>query len=65
MLSKLLTMLYNHALFAGNLASVYFEQRNLDMAILNYRRAIAFDSGFLEAYNNLVCPIISFDWLLI
>ncbi|KAK6161641.1 hypothetical protein DH2020_005022 [Rehmannia glutinosa] len=37
----------------GNLASVYYEQSNLDMAILNYKRAIACDSGFLEAYNNL------------
>lgn len=50
-------------LSAGNLASIYYEQRNLDMAILNYRRAIALDSGFLEAYNNLVGPIIFLYWL--
>lgn len=42
---------------AGNLASVYYEESNLDMAILNYKRAIACDPGFLEAYNNLVATI--------
>lgn len=39
---------------AGNLATVYYEQGNLEMAMLNYRRAITCDAGFLEAYNNLV-----------
>lgn len=47
-------MLMLWATIAGNLASVYYEQSNLDMAILNYKRAIACDAGFLEAYNNLV-----------
>ena len=36
------------------MASVYYEQGNLDMAILHYNRAISSDTGFLEAYNNLV-----------
>lgn len=39
---------------AGNMASIFYEQGNMDMAILNYKRAIACDAGFLEAYNNLV-----------
>lgn len=45
----------------GNLASIHYEQGNLEMAILNYKRAIACDSGFLEAYNNLVGPFSSFS----
>lgn len=45
---------------AGNMASIYYEQGQLDMAVVNYRKAITFDSGFLEAYNNLVClPALS------
>lgn len=42
----------------GNLASVYYEQGQFDMAIINYKRAITFDSGFLEAYNNLVSCLL-------
>ncbi|KAL9162279.1 hypothetical protein ABFS82_07G079400 [Erythranthe guttata] len=38
---------------AGNLGSIYYEQSNLDMAILNYKRAIACDAGSLETYNSL------------
>lgn len=41
---------------AGNLASIYYEQAQVDMAVLYYKQAIACDAGFLEAYNNLVCP---------
>jgi tetratricopeptide (TPR) repeat protein len=39
---------------AGNLASIHYEQGQLDMAILHYKQAIACDPRFLEAYNNLV-----------
>lgn len=42
------------SLCAGNLASVYYEQGNLDLAIMHYKQAILLDSTFLEAYNNLV-----------
>lgn len=38
----------------GNLASIHYEQGQLDMAILHYKQAIACDPRFLEAYNNLV-----------
>lgn len=38
----------------GNLASMYYEQGQLDMAILHYKQAVACDPRFLEAYNNLV-----------
>ncbi|OIT21173.1 putative udp-n-acetylglucosamine--peptide n-acetylglucosaminyltransferase sec [Nicotiana attenuata] len=41
----------DYAMAFGNLASVYYEQGNMEMAILNYRRAITCDAGFLEAYN--------------
>ncbi|KAG6474338.1 hypothetical protein ZIOFF_068264 [Zingiber officinale] len=37
----------------GNLASIYYEQSQLDMAILHYKQAINCDSTFIEAYNNL------------
>ncbi|KAG6501592.1 hypothetical protein ZIOFF_041475 [Zingiber officinale] len=36
----------------GNLASIYYEQSQLDMAILHYKQAINCDSTFIEAYNN-------------
>lgn len=39
---------------AGNMASTYYEQGQMNMAIVHYKRAIECDSGFLEAYNNLV-----------
>ena len=39
---------------AGNLASMYYEQGQLDLAILHYNQAISCDQRFLEAYNNLV-----------
>lgn len=39
---------------AGNLASTYYEQGQLDLAILHYNQAIIYDSRFVEAYNNLV-----------
>ncbi|KAK6793445.1 hypothetical protein RDI58_006898 [Solanum bulbocastanum] len=35
------------------LADVYYEQGNLEMAIRNFRRAIARDTEFFEAYNNM------------
>ncbi|KAG6471160.1 hypothetical protein ZIOFF_072261 [Zingiber officinale] len=38
---------------AGNLAGIYYEQSQLDMAILHYKQAINCDSTFIEAYNNL------------
>ena len=41
-------------LIAGNLASVHYEQNNLELAIIHYKQAILLDSTFLEAYNNLV-----------
>lgn len=50
----LIIMLFWDVGGAGNLASVYYEQGQLDVAILHYKQALAFDSGFLEAYNNLV-----------
>jgi len=34
---------------------MYYELGQLDLAILHYKEAINYDSGFLEAYNNLVC----------
>ena len=39
---------------AGNLASTYYDQGQLDLAILHYKQAISSDPRFLEAYNNLV-----------
>ena len=39
---------------AGNMAGTYYEQGQMDMAIVHYKQAIECDSGFLEAYNNLV-----------
>jgi tetratricopeptide (TPR) repeat protein len=39
---------------AGNLATIYYEQRQLDTAIHCYRQAIVCDSRFVEAYNNMV-----------
>ncbi|KAL6345170.1 hypothetical protein AAG906_013654 [Vitis piasezkii] len=38
---------------AGNMAGTYYEQGQMDMAIVHYKQAIECDSGFLEAYNNL------------
>jgi tetratricopeptide (TPR) repeat protein len=42
------------------LASIYYEQGNLDMAIFHYKQAISLDSEFLEAYNNLVGHFVSY-----
>ncbi|KAG6503920.1 hypothetical protein ZIOFF_036244 [Zingiber officinale] len=39
--------------WAGNLVGIYYEQSQLDMAILHYKQAINCDSTFIEAYNNL------------
>nr|CAN80393.1 hypothetical protein VITISV_001595 [Vitis vinifera] len=36
------------------MAGTYYEQGQMDMAIVHYKQAIECDSGFLEAYNNLV-----------
>lgn len=44
---------------AGNLASVYYEQGLLDLAIVHYKQALLLDTSFLEAYNNLVCFFVS------
>ncbi|KAG6514301.1 hypothetical protein ZIOFF_024651 [Zingiber officinale] len=41
----------------GNLAGIYYEQSQLDMAILHYKQAINCDSTFIEAYNN--CNMMS------
>lgn len=42
---------------------MYYEQGQLDMAILHYKQAVARDPRFLEAYNNLVhCFAVSFDF---
>ncbi|KAI3683413.1 hypothetical protein L1987_83916 [Smallanthus sonchifolius] len=43
----------DYAMAFGNLASIYYEQGNLEIAINHYKQAIALDTGFLEAYNNL------------
>ncbi|KAH7543355.1 hypothetical protein FEM48_Zijuj02G0175400 [Ziziphus jujuba var. spinosa] len=43
----------NYAMAFGNLASTYYEQGQLDLAILHYKHAISCDPRFLEAYNNL------------
>lgn len=48
---------------AANLASIYYEQGNLDMAIFHYKQAISLDSEFLEAYNNLVGHFVVFTIL--
>lgn len=45
---------YIQSYYAGNLASTYYEQGQLDLAILHYKHAISCDPRFLEAYNNLV-----------
>lgn len=45
----------------GNLASIYYDQGQLDLAIVHYKQAIACDSKFLEAYNNLVSSSL---WIL-
>ncbi|KAG6489367.1 hypothetical protein ZIOFF_050636 [Zingiber officinale] len=39
--------------WAGNLVGIYYEQSQLDMAILHYKQAINCDSTFIEDYNNL------------
>ncbi|KAG6495636.1 hypothetical protein ZIOFF_043462 [Zingiber officinale] len=51
--SILVTMHWGY-LDAGNLVGIYYEQSQLDMAILHYKQAINCDSTFIEAYNNLV-----------
>ena len=48
-------------LIAGNLASVHYEQNNLELAIIHYKQAILLDSTFLEAYNNLVSFMYHFS----
>ena len=51
---------------AGNLASTYYEQGQLDLAIMHYKQAITCDSGFVEAYNNLVSVLCSvFSYFLV
>jgi tetratricopeptide (TPR) repeat protein len=47
---------------AANLASIYYEQGNLEMAIFHYKQAISLDSEFLEAYNNLVGHLVSYHY---
>ncbi|KAG6495799.1 hypothetical protein ZIOFF_043627 [Zingiber officinale] len=39
--------------WAGNLVGIYYEQSQLEMAILHYKQAINCDSTFIEAYNNM------------
>ncbi|KAI3742261.1 hypothetical protein L1987_59941 [Smallanthus sonchifolius] len=43
----------DYAMAFGNLASIYYERGNLEVATNHYKQAIARDTGFLEAYNNL------------
>lgn len=45
----------------GNLATIYHEQGQLDMAILHFKQAIACDTGYLDAYNNLVRVLAKFN----
>jgi tetratricopeptide (TPR) repeat protein len=42
------------AIAHGNLASIYYEQGQLEQAIATYRNAILLEPTFVEAYNNLV-----------
>ncbi len=42
------------AIAHGNLASLYYEQGQLEQAIATYRDAILLEPTFVEAYNNLV-----------
>jgi tetratricopeptide (TPR) repeat protein len=44
------------AIAHGNLASIYYEQGQLEQAIATYRDAILLEPTFVEAYNNLVSP---------
>lgn len=52
---------------AGNLATIYYEQRQLDMAIHCYNQALICDPRFVEAYNNMVssgsahCSLLTVD----
>jgi len=48
----------------GNLASIYYEQGQLDMAILHYKQVVACAPKFLEAYNNLVGFFLCHNWWL-
>jgi protein O-GlcNAc transferase len=41
-------------MFAGNLGDAYYEQGQLDLAILSYRHATTCNPSYVEAYNNLV-----------
>lgn len=41
---------------------MYYEQGQLDLAIFHYKQAIACDSAFLEAYNNLVGRQSVLNW---
>jgi protein O-GlcNAc transferase len=43
----------NSAMAFGNIASIYYEQGQLDLAIRHYKQALSRDPRFLEAYNNL------------
>ena len=49
---------------AGNLASIYYEQGELDLAIMHYKQAIMLDTAFLEAYNNLVSTTLIIRYFL-
>jgi len=42
----------DYAMAYGNLATIYYEQGQLDMAIRCYNQAIVCDPQFVEAYNN-------------
>ena len=43
----------SHAVVHGNLASVYYEQGRLDLAIETYKTAIQLQPNFPDAYCNL------------
>lgn len=55
----MLSNFVNGIFIAGNLASAYYDQGQLDLAIMHYKQALTCDSGFVEAYNNLVSVLCS------
>jgi len=50
---RAIQLMPDYAIAYGNLASVYYEQGQMDLAIMHYKQAIMLDSSFVEAYNNL------------
>ncbi len=53
-----------NTVFAGNLASSYFDENKIELAITTYQKAIQFEPNFPDAYNNLgnaLCEIGQLD----